>query len=222
MSLQQPTTNQQTQSYTHGQSPTVQPLPPVLEPTAEAQETYYQQPTELVVREIIETLLLTFFIFWLVNGLIGRYRIDGSSMNPTLVDGQYLIINNLSYFMDEPQRGDVIVFHHPNNDLNLIKRVIGQPGDQVEIANNQVKVNGVVLDEPYIKAEPSYSGSWEVPEGEYFVLGDNRNNSSDSHSWSTLPKENIIGKAEVIYWPPSDWVVVPHHLFNLEAQATDE
>jgi signal peptidase I len=182
----------------------------------------YQQPTELVVREIIETLLLTFFIFWLVNGLIGRYRIDGSSMNPTLIDGEYLIINNLSYYLDDPQRGDVIVFLHPNNDLNLIKRVIGLPGDTVEVSNNQVIVNGVVLDEPYIKAEPTYNGLWEVPEGNYFVLGDNRNNSSDSHSWSFLPEENIIGKAEVIYWPPQDWIIVPHHLFNLEAQATSD
>jgi signal peptidase I len=182
----------------------------------------YQQPTELVVREIVETLLLTFFIFWLVNGLIGRYRIDGSSMNPTLLDGEYLIINNLSYYLDEPQRGDVIVFLHPNNDLNLIKRVIGLPGDTVEVSNNQVIVNGVVLDEPYIKAEPTYNGRWEVPEDNYFVLGDNRNNSSDSHSWSYLPEENIIGKAEVIYWPPQDWIIVPHHLFNLEVQATSD
>ena len=183
----------------------------------------FQQPTSLVVREIIETLLLTFFIFWLVNSLlIGRYRIDGSSMNPTLVDGEYLIINNLSYYLDEPQRGDVIVFQHPNNDLNLIKRVIGLPGDTVDVKNGEVRVNDILLDEPYIQAAPTYSGHWEVPQASYFVLGDNRNNSSDSHSWSYLPEENIIGKAEVIYWPPQDWIVVPHHLFNLEAQATSD
>ena len=186
------------------------------------EEQSYQQPTELVVREIIETLLLTFFIFWLVNSLIGRYRIDGSSMNPTLVDGEYLIINNLSYYLDEPQRGDVIVFQHPNNDLNLIKRVIGLPGDTVEIAKGEVILNGVILDEPYIKAPPTNTGHWEVPEDSYFVMGDNRNNSSDSRSWNYLPEDNIIGKAEVIYWPPQDWIVVPHHLFNLEAQATSD
>ena len=186
------------------------------------EEQSYQQPTELVVREIIETLLLTFFIFWLVNSLIGRYRIDGSSMNPTLVDGEYLIINNLSYYLDEPKRGDVIVFQHPNNDLNLIKRVIGLPGDTIEITNGDVILNGVVLDEPYIKSPPTNNGRWQVPEDSYFVMGDNRNNSSDSRAWSYLPEENIIGKAEVIYWPPQDWVVVPHHLFNLEAQATSD
>jgi len=173
-------------------------------------EAEAQQPVEAVAREIIETLLLTFFIFWVVNSLIGRYRIDGSSMNPTLQDGQYLLINNISYYLDEPQHGDIIVFHHPRSDLNLIKRVIGLPGDHIEIANQTVTVNGVTLDEPYVTAEPNYSGSWDVPQGQYFVLGDNRNNSSDSHTWSFLPKENVVGKAMFIYWPPSDWSPVPH------------
>jgi signal peptidase I len=171
----------------------------------------YRQPTELVVREIIETLLLTFFIFWMVNSLIGRYKIDGSSMNPTLQDGQYLIINNFSYYVDDPQSGDVIVFHHPTSDMNLIKRVIGLPGDQVEIEDGMVTVNGVALDEPYIREAPRYEYNGVVPEDEYFVLGDNRNNSSDSHSWSFLPEDNIVGKAMLIYWPPSDWELVPHY-----------
>lgn len=175
-----------------------------------------RQPAGVIVREIVETLLLTFFIFWLVNSLVGRYRIDGSSMNPTLQHGEYLLINNLSYYLNEPQRGDIIVFHHPNSELNLIKRVIGLPGDQIEISDQHVKVNGVILDEPYIQAEPTYSGSWTVPDGEYFVLGDNRNSSSDSHSWQYLPKENIIGKAIFIYYPFTDWGRVPHFTHPIE------
>lgn len=174
-----------------------------------------RQPAEVVVREIIETLLLTFFIFWLVNSLVGRYRIDGSSMNPTLIDGEYLLINNVSYFLDEPKRGDIIVFKHPNNDLNLIKRVIGLPGDRIEITDHQVKVNGMTLDEPYIQAPPNYDYNDTVPEGRYFVLGDNRNNSSDSHVWSFLPEENILGKAQVVYWPPGEWNVVLHYFHPL-------
>lgn len=173
-------------------------------------ETELRQPTEVVVREIIETLLLTFFIFWLVHSLVGRYRIDGSSMNPTLQHGQYLLINNFSYYLNEPERGDIIVFNHPNNELNLIKRVIGLPGDKVEITNQTVKVNGQLLNEPYIKAPPTYDGTWTVPDGNYFVLGDNRNSSSDSHTWQYLPKSNIVGKAIAIYWPFSDWGEVPH------------
>jgi signal peptidase I len=169
-----------------------------------------KQPTELVVREIVETLLLTFFIFWLVNSFVGRYKIDGSSMNPTLKNEQYLIINNFSYYLNEPERGDIIVFLHPNSDLNLIKRVIGLPGDRIEIRERTVSVNGMLLNEPYIQADPTYSGEWTVPEDEFFVLGDNRNSSSDSHSWGFLPEENIIGKALVVYWPISDWEEVPH------------
>lgn len=183
-------------------------------PSPEDIETH--QPTELVVREIVETLLLMFFMFWLVNSVIGRYRIDGSSMTPTLEDSQYLIINNLAYYLNEPERGDIIVFHHPKSDINLIKRVIGLPGDTVEITNQAVTVNGVPLDEPYIKELPRYNGRWTVPVGEYFVLGDNRNNSSDSHTWLFLPKENIIGKAVIIYWPPQDWEAVPHHVYANE------
>ncbi len=178
--------------------------------TETAVEEQIRQPTEAIFREIIETLLLTFFIFFLVNSLIGRYRIDGSSMNPTLFDGEYLIINNISYYLDSPKQGDIIVFKHPNNDLNLIKRVIGVPGDHIEIQDRQVKVNDMVVNEPYIAAPPNYSGSWDVPEGSYFVLGDNRNNSSDSHSWSFLPEDNIIGRALLVYWPPSDWTAIPH------------
>ena len=170
----------------------------------------YRQPTELVVREIIETLLLTFFIFWLVHSLIGRYRIDGSSMNPTLLDGEYLIINNVTYLMDEPQPGDIVVFRHPRNELNLIKRVVGVPGDHIEINNGTVWVNGEAQEEPFIADSPNYSGSWDVPLGQYFVLGDNRNNSSDSHSWGYLPEENLLGKAMFVYWPPRDWGQVTH------------
>jgi signal peptidase I len=169
-----------------------------------------RQPTEVVVRELIETLLLTFFIFFLVNGLVGRYRIEGSSMNPTLADGQYLLINNLSYYLNQPERGEIIVFHHPTSELNLIKRVIGLPGDHVVIENGTVSVNGEVLAEPYIASAPSYRGQWTVPEGNYFVLGDNRNQSSDSHTWSFLPKDHIVGRADIIYWPFADWGKVPH------------
>jgi len=170
-----------------------------------------RRPASAFVREILETLLLTFFIFFIVNSLIGRYRIDGNSMNPTLLNGEYLIISNFAYQLDEPQRGDIIVFRHPRSDLNLIKRVIGLPGDTVTIQNGVVSVNGVALDEPYIQAAPTYSSSWVVPDGQYFVLGDNRNNSSDSHAWGFLPKENILGKALLVYWPPSKWTRVPHH-----------
>jgi signal peptidase I len=182
--------------------------PPPAEPAAQ------RRPTSAFIREIVETLLLTFFIFWIVNGLVGRYRIDGNSMNPTLLNGEYLIISNFAYQLDEPERGDIIVFRHPRSDLNLIKRVIGVPGDTIEVQGGVVMVNGTPLDEPYIQAPPTYSSSWVVPEGQFFVLGDNRNNSSDSHAWGFLPEENILGKALLVYWPPSEWTKVPHHDYS--------
>lgn len=180
------------------------------------------QSTEAIVLEIIETLLLTFFIFWIVNTATGRFRIEGHSMMPTLKEGEYIIINKLAYYIDEPQRGDVIVLHFPNDrSRDFIKRVIGLPGDHIEITQAvtgdqqerviEVRVNGVVLREPYINAPPNYTGSWIVPEDQYFVLGDNRNNSSDSHTWSFLPRDDIVGKAWVIYWQPRDWGLVPHY-----------
>jgi signal peptidase I len=190
------------------------PTPPAAAPSPDTQPSAAQrQPASIFVREIIETLLLTFFIFWLVNSVVGRYRIDGNSMNPTLLNGEYLLISNFAYQLDEPERGDIIVFRHPRSELNLIKRVIGLPGDMVEIQNGQVTVNGILVDEPYIQAPPTYSSSWVVPADEYFVLGDNRNNSSDSHAWGFLPEDHILGKAMVVYWPPSEWMRVPHHLF---------
>ena len=182
--------------------------PPTQAPAAPKRK----QPTSLLVREIAETLLLTLFIFWIVNAATGRFRIEGHSMLPTLQEGEYVIINKLSYYLEDPDRGDIIVLHFPNDrSRDFIKRVVGVPGDRIEVSNGVVKVNGIALDEPYINANPSYAGSWDVPEEHYFVLGDNRNNSSDSHNWSFLPREDIVGKAWVIYWGPENWGLIPHY-----------
>jgi len=182
-------------------------------PAVPAWEERVAPPTGVVVREIVETLLLTLFIFWIVNTATGRYRVQGDSMMPTLHEGEYLIINKLSYYLDEPQRGDIVVLHYPRDrSREYIKRVIGLPGDRVEIGDGQVRVNGVVLNEPYLANNPTYGNqSWVVPEGHYFVMGDNRNNSSDSRDWSFLPRSDIVGKAAVIYWGIEDWGLVPHY-----------
>lgn len=175
-----------------------------------------RQPRELLIREIIETLLLTMFIFWIVNTATGRFRIEGYSMLPSLKEGEYVIIDKLSYYLDDPERGDIIVLQFPNDrSRDFIKRVIGIPGDHIEVGDGQVRINGILLDEPYINAEPAYSGSWDVPADNYFVLGDNRNNSSDSHNWSFLPREDVVGKAWVIYWRPENWGLVPHYEHTL-------
>jgi signal peptidase I len=164
------------------------------------------------VREIVETLLLTILIFWAVNAATGRFCIDGSSMEPNLHDGQYIIINKLIYQLREPSRGDVVVFQYPNDpSRDFIKRIIGLPGDDVRIERGRLTINSYPVEEPYVAQLGSYSGTWKMGPDEFFVLGDNRNNSSDSHNWGILPRDNLIGRAWVIYWPLQDWGSVPHY-----------
>ena len=159
--------------------------------------------------DLLETVILAVVLFFAINAVSARVRVDGFSMLPTLQDGEYVLVNRLAYRNDLPIRGDIIVFVSPQSpDLDLIKRVIGLPGDTVKIFDGMVQVNGQMLDEPYIAAAPIYNGEWNVPEGNLFVLGDNRNDSSDSHAWGLLPIENVIGKAVLIYWPIPDWNLI--------------
>lgn len=161
------------------------------------------------VREVLDTLLLAVILFAGINLLTARIRVDGSSMVPTLKNGEFVLVNRLAYRLGEPQRGDVIVFHYPKNPTQeYVKRLIGLPGDKVEVERRQVSVNGEILDEPYIADSPRYQVNTTVPPDSYFVLGDNRNNSSDSHSWGPVPDEYVVGKAVLVYWPPQEWGLV--------------
>jgi signal peptidase I len=142
-------------------------------------------------------------------------------MQPTLQSNQYLLVNKVVYMVGEPRRGDIVVFRLPQDPRrDLIKRIVALPGEEVEVRNGVVYVNGKALDEPYIRDKPLYFFSKKtVPEGEYFVLGDNRNNSFDSHVWDFLPREYLIGKAWVSYWPVQSWSVVEHNSVTF-AEAT--
>lgn len=161
--------------------------------------------------DILETLVLSVILFVVINTISARIRVDGFSMEPTLHSGEFVVVNKLTYKFNPPQMGDVIVFHFPRDpEQEYIKRVIGLPGDQVIISDKQVMVNGQILDEPYIAVPPVYDSRWTVTEGSLFVLGDNRNNSSDSHNWGFVPLEELVGKAVFIYWPPSEWGLVEH------------
>lgn len=161
--------------------------------------------------DLLETIVLAVVLFFAINAVSARVRVDGFSMIPTLQDGEYVLVNRLAYNNAIPDHGDIIVFSSPQSpDLDLIKRVIGLPGDTVNISGGVVQVNGQTLNEPYIAAAPIYNGNWSVPEGNLFVLGDNRNDSSDSHAWGLLPIENVIGKAILIYWPIPEWNLIEH------------
>ena len=175
-----------------------------------------------LLREILETILLTVIIFLLLNATTGRFQVRGFSMEPTLHDGQYMIISKLVYWIHPPERGDVIVFHPPNNpNEDYIKRIVGLPGELIEIHRGAIAVDSVLLEESYIVNPGFYSGTWELGDEEYFVLGDNRRNSSDSHSWGVFPQENIVGKAWLCYWPPEEWSLVAHHTFPKLADQGD-
>ena len=168
-----------------------------------------------VVREIVETIALALVIFLLVRLAAQNFRIEGSSMEPNLHNGQFLIVNKLVYYLHPPERGDVIVFQAPDSPRkDYIKRVVGLPGEEVEIVDGQVFVNGLRLEESYI-AEPG-TRSWGpevVGDFEYLVLGDNRRNSRDSTNWGMLDGNAIIGKGWICYWPPQDFGLVPHYNF---------
>jgi signal peptidase I len=195
-------------------------------------------------RELIETILLTLVIFVAVRTLVVNFRVDGESMSPSLANGQYLLVNKAVFFhfdlnaisnilpgpdrqgKDEvylfhpPQRGDIIVFDPPlRSDKPYVKRVIGLPGDRIAIHENKVYVNGTAIDENYISAPPHYTypligDDLIVPAGSIFVLGDNRNNSSDSHVFGSVPLDNVIGKAIVSYWPPEGFGIIPHERYT--------
>ena len=194
-------------------------------------------------RELVETLILALLIFLVVRSAVQNFKVEGSSMDPSLIDGQYLIVNkaiyahvNLNplsrvlpfinpgddpewYVFRQPKRGDVVVFRFPNDPKrDFIKRIIGEPGDTVEVRAGIVYINGQSLDEPYITSRPTYNyGPTTVPPKGYFVLGDNRNNSYDSHVWGFVPRENIIGQAWISYWPTDAFGLVPNK--SLQPQA---
>ena len=165
------------------------------------------------IRDIVVTVIAAVIIFLVLQVTIGSFKVYGMSMMPSIKNGEYIIVNKVVYYFQEPRRGDVIVFHSPRSPENdLIKRVIGLPGDEIEVKNGKIYINQKPLEEHYITEPPTYKyPNIEVPDNSYFVLGDNRNNSSDSHTGWFLPRENIIGKAWVSYWPPEDWAAIVHY-----------
>jgi signal peptidase I len=174
-----------------------------------------------LIIEIVGTLLAGVLIFILVNISVQYSVVEGSSMEPNLHNGQRLLINKIAY--KNPQRGDVIVFpppHIANSDKDFIKRIIGLPGEVIEIKDGVIYINDSPLDEPYIVDDAGINMALTViPDGEYFVLGDNRGNSSDSRGGWTVPEENIVGKAWLSIWPPSDWGLAPNSDLQLESDS---
>jgi len=161
--------------------------------------------------EAIETILISVVLFLAINAVSERIRVESISMEPNLYAGDFVLVNKIVYAINKiPTRGDVVVFRYPLNPdtTPYIKRVIGLPGDEVRIESAKVYVNGELLTEPYLEQGTTRGGTWIVPDNQLFVMGDNRANSSDSRTWGYVPMENVIGRAELIYWPPQDWAML--------------
>ncbi len=168
-----------------------------------------EEKNNSIKKEIISWIVTIIFALglglFISKGLIVNAEIPSGSMENTIMTQDRLIALRTAYWFSEPQRGDIVVFHYPDNEEELyIKRVIGTPGDTVEGKDGVVYVNGEALKEPYIKepAEEDF-GPYKVPEDSYFMLGDNRNHSGDSRDWENtyVKKDKILGKAFLRYYP---------------------
>ncbi len=208
---------------------------PAAEPPAPESQAPVQASLLGAVWEFIQILLLALLMVILIRNVVQNYRIEGLSMEPNFHDGQFLIVNRYAYCPGIhleipivnvalyektwctrlPNRGDVIIFEYPRDpSRDFIKRVIGLPGETIEVREGKVYVNDQLMPEPFGPNPGSYNaGPLVVGPDEVYVMGDNRNNSSDSHMWGPLPLKLIIGRALVSYWPPQYWSLVPQ--FNL-------
>lgn len=168
------------------------------------------------LRDIVITIVMAIVIFFLLQATVQSYVVVYNCMEPNFQEGDRLLVNKVVYYFHQPERGDVVILHPPfDPKLTYIKRVIALPGDTVEVKMSAVYVNGAKLYEPYIKEPPTYTlNQKKIPDGQYFVLGDNRNSAYDSYEWGTLPRQNIIGKAWLIVWPLDKWGLVPQYSFN--------
>lgn len=161
-----------------------------------------------VANEYLDAIIIAgLTALFLISYVVRTFYIPSSSMKPTLVPNDYILVNEFIYRFSEPQRGDIIVFKPPNrkNAPDYIKRVVGLGNETLEVKDGTVFINGNPLKEDYIPEDqkPYYQyGPEKIPEGHLFMMGDNRNNSEDSHAWGFLPKKNIVGKAFLIFWPP--------------------
>lgn len=187
-----------------------------------------------LAREIIEALLIALVVLVVLQTTVRNFKVEGSSMAPTLAGGQYLVVDQASFFkldkerlsrivpfwetseaepefvFNPPARGEVIVFNYPRDPRkDFVKRVVGLPGERVEVRDGTVFVDGEALPEPYLqRKDRSDAPPLTLGEKEYYVIGDNRRNSNDSRSWGAVPEDNIVGRVWLVYWPWDDIHVV--------------
>jgi len=157
--------------------------------------------------EVFEILAVVLISIYIIYGFIAQpFLVQGASMEPNFSSGDYLLVDEATYYFREPSRGEVIVFRNPNDtDEFYIKRIVGLPGEEVVVSDNEVAVDGEVLDEFYLPDDIKIDGRYvfQLDDGEYFVMGDNRPQSFDSRNWGPLGEELIIGAVRLRFWPPA-------------------
>src|ERR671937_1874768 len=171
------------------------------------------------LRDTLEIVFLALVLYVVIQYAVQTVHVLGSSMYPTLHDNDLLVASKISYKLHAPQRGDIIIFKPPNDDArDFIKRVIALPGDRLRIDKATVYINGEGLKEPYLPERWTLNNTWPtdgreviVPPDHYFVLGDNRNHSSDSRTFGYIDINEILGKAEVRIWPIADAGLLNSH-----------
>lgn len=165
--------------------------------------------------DLLKTALVAAVLFFGIRATVVPRIVLGQSMEPSLHNNEWVLLERVSYWFHGPERGDVVVFQAPEvPSEDYIKRVIGVPGDHVVVQDGNVSVNGHRLTEKYIAAAPNYRDDKLVPKGELYVLGDNRDNSNDSHLWGLLPERNLVGRAMAVYWPLSDFGLLPRPSYS--------
>lgn len=197
-------------------------------PEVEEKVSHIKKSFSSVAKFLIEffktAIIIGLVAFIIRYFLVQPFIVEGASMEPSFHNNNYLLIEKISDYFSAPKRGDVVVFRYPENpEVNYIKRIIGLPGDKVVIENGTVKIypddspDGIELQEDYLLPGTTTRGDITITlqKDEYFVMGDNRNNSSDSRDWGVLPKENIVGKAWVVIIPGADFGLVPQTHYNL-------
>jgi signal peptidase I len=184
-------------------------------PNPSPKKTAEEQDFWRFAAELLRTALIVVILAYVLRLFVFEpFVVEGTSMSPRFETNDFLIIDKITYHFESPQRGDIIVFKYPyDTSTNYIKRIIGLPGETVKIANNQVTIynsshqNGFILSEPYVSSgnvtavSDLSKNEFTVPQGEYFVLGDNREASSDSRAWGYLPSTDIIGKVDIEAYP---------------------
>ena len=172
-----------------------------------------KKKTKSMIWEVVQTLLMAAALYFVIDFCIARVRVENISMETSFTEGELLMVNKLNYKFSEPERGDVVIFEAPTAPgKDYIKRMIGLPGDTVTVNEGLLYINNELIEEDWVHEPMLYQGEWTVPEDQYFVLGDNRNHSSDSHSWGFVPRENLIGNAFFCYWPLTHIRVVNSHI----------